>query len=207
MANVTPEWLDKNFYENMLRNQLWQSQLSNGANIANMGGRTALGLAIGTGLGNWLGYKFGNWQRARDDAKQYQIPPTAQTAINNLLGDEFDLGWKPQYQFKTPKEYLLEAVKYNPNWREVAYSDALPKYQAAMTGFLSPRPQTQQTIAPAVSEPPQPVPVNSPTATTPQQNYSWGYRPLTEGSLKPKPAMSISEAIDNVLPYYGLSRW
>ena len=56
------------FYKNMLLNQMWQQQLASGANIANAGWKTALGLAIGSGLGNWLGYKFGNYQT---DHKRY----------------------------------------------------------------------------------------------------------------------------------------
>lgn len=209
MAGVSQELLSDDLYRDMIRNQLWQNQLGSGLNIANAGWKTALGLALGTGLGNWLGYKFGNWQQARDDDFKYGLKnnPAAQAAVNNLLGGDVDLGWTPQYQFKTPQEYFLDAVKYNPNWRNAAYNNALPKYQSAMTGFLPPKPQPQPAIAPAVSTTPQPAIANPSTLTPTQQNFTWGYRPLTEGTMKPKPAMSIQGALDNVFPYYGLSRW
>ena len=208
MAGVSEELLSDDLYRYMLFNQSMQNSLGSGLNIANAGWKTALGLALGTGLGNWLGNKFWNFQKEQREKYKYGDNPAVQAAINNLFGD-VDLGWTPQYQFKTPKEYLLDAVKFNPNWRDTAYNNALPKYQAAMTGFLPPRAQTQpqQAIAPAVSPTPQLAPANPPTTPTPQQNYSWDYRPLTEGSLRPKPAMSISEAMDNVLPNYGLTGW
>ena len=207
MAGVSQELLSDDVYRSMLLNQLWQNQLGSGLNIANAGWKTALGLAAGTGLGYLLGDWFWNAQKAKRDEYLYGLKnnPAAQAAVNNLLGGDVDLSWTPQYQFKTPQEYFLDAVKYNPNWRNEAYNNALPKYQSAMTGFLPPKPQP--TAAPAVSTTPQPAIANPPTSTPTQQNFTWDYRPLTEGTMKPKPAMSISGALDNVFPYYGLSRW
>lgn len=125
MANVSSDLLSDDLYRNMLLNSIWQNQISSGANIANMGGKTALGLMIGMGLGNWLGNKFYNYQRAQDDKFQFGKNPAVKAAVQNLFGDA-DLGWKPpnQYQFKPAREYLLEGVAYNPNWRQAAIDKA-----------------------------------------------------------------------------------
>ena len=123
----------------------WQNQLANGANIANTGWQTALGLALGTGLGNWLGHQFGNWQRARDDKtagiNTDAARQAAKRAMNNLFGTEFDLGWKPQYQFPTAQELFANATTYNPNWRQ-NFNPATPN--ASNVASLNQTPATLQ---------------------------------------------------------------
>ncbi|MBR1646006.1 MAG: hypothetical protein IJ685_04420 [Selenomonadaceae bacterium] len=107
----------------------WQQQLASGANLAkNLSPQALLGLTIGTGLGNWLGNKLWNWQRARDDTLQYDTNPVAvnpaiNAAVQSTLGQQgdFDLGWKPQYQFPTANKLFNDAVTPNPqswNWRD-----------------------------------------------------------------------------------------
>ena len=132
MAGVSADLLNDDLYRNMLLNQLWQNQLSSGANIANMGGRMALGLAIGTGLGNWLGNKFWNYQQNRINSagKDPNAPNKPPAVVPSLISGNFDLGWTPPqnpYQFKTAQEYFSDAVKrYNPNWRQQVYDSFLP---------------------------------------------------------------------------------
>ena len=187
------------FYKNMLLNQIWQQQLASGANLANAGWKTALGLAIGSGLGNWLGYKFGNYQRNRDDARQYGMNnPAVRAAVNNFLGGEADLGWKPQYQFKTPREYFFEAVTYNPNTNQVqdAVNRALP-----VNNFLPPLQQ----------KPPPPTPEVRPTVNTPIQQQQGVMEPTQQATsianqnqwTFPTPTISeyISEAPNPYKPY------
>lgn len=128
MANVSSDLLSDDLYRNMLLNSIWQNQISSGANIANMGGKTALGLMIGMGLGNWLGNKFYNYQRAQDDKFQFGKHPAVKAAIQNLFGDA-DLGWKPPqnlYSFPTTQTERLAGIGYNPNWREAAINKAVP---------------------------------------------------------------------------------
>lgn len=207
MAGVSADLLSDDLYRDMIRNQLWQNQLGSGLNIANAGWKTALGLALGTGLGNWLGDNFWNAQKAKRDEYKYGLKnnPAAQAAVNNLLGGDVDLGWTPQYQFKTPQEYFLDAVKYNPNWRNAAYNNALPKYQSAMTGFLPPKPQpaiapvANTTLQPATANPstsPSDVvifdftdkssPTLSYTPLTSVQNPSWDWRNAHNKVLQPQ---------------------
>lgn len=191
MATTSAMLADPDFmemYKAMLANSRWQNQLGSGLNIANAGWKTALGLALGTGLGNWLGDKFWNAQKAKRDEYKYGLKnnPAEQAAVNNLLGGDVDLSWTPQYQFKTPQEYFLDAVKYNPNWQNAAYNNALPKYQSAMTGFLPPKPQP--TAAPVASTTSQPAIVNPSTLQndnivtfdfTGEPSSKWSYTPLT----------------------------
>lgn len=177
------------FYRNMLLNQIWQQQLASGANLANAGWKTALGLAIGSGLGNWLGYKFGNYQRNRDDARQYGMNnPTVRAAVNNVLGDEADLGWKPQYQFRTPKEYFFEAVTYNPNTNSIqnAVNRALP-----VNNFLPPLQQ----------KPPPPEYENLPTVAKPFQ------QPVVAGATQPATSNPYTFNVSPIVPKYNPNRW
>lgn len=104
----------------------WQQQLTNGANLAkNLNPSTLLGLTLGTGLGRWLGYKFGNWQQARDEAAAAGNPNTADLKpfLQSVLvhQPDYDLGWKPQYQFPTAQKLFNERVTPNPSswdWRQ-----------------------------------------------------------------------------------------
>ena len=132
----------------------WQQQLANGANLAkNLSTQALLGLTLGTGLGNWLGYKFGNWQRVRDETMQYGTNPdvnpvAVNAAVKNALfprGD-FDLGWKPQYQFPTAQKLFTDRVTPNPSswdWRQNFFMQKPP---------TTPTP-TSQTPQPEVDNP------------------------------------------------------
>lgn len=144
MAGITNALLlDDDFmelYKQMLANQRWQQQLASGANIANTGWKTALGLAIGSGLGNWLGYKFGNYQRANDDARQYGMNnPAVRAAVNNILGGEADLGWKPQYQLNRalPVNNFLPPLQQKPPPQAEVYVDK-PFQQPVVAGATQP---------------------------------------------------------------------
>ena len=203
MATISALLQDPDFmemYKQVLANSRWQNQLASGLGIANAGWKTALGLNIGTALGNWLGHKLYNYQRAKEEPPPPEPPP--QEKFPNVFGN-VDLGWTPPpYQFLTAEEYIKDAPQvYNQNWRQNMINRAMPipywrpNLNSATTAATAT--PTPQTLAP--------TPINAP-----QTNYSnalWGYRPLTEGSLKPRPAMSIQEAFDKVLPNYGLSRW
>ena len=147
----------------------WQQQLLNGANIANTGWQTALGLMIGSALGNRLGQIYGDQVQERNfladmtdkiigngysnvtydkNARRFsgvdangntvyfgrngQIIPQQSNqpvqAAQNLFGNEFDLGWKPQqnpYQFPTANETFANATRYNPNWRQNLFSNVV----------------------------------------------------------------------------------
>lgn len=180
------------FYKNMLLNQMWQQQLASGANIANTGWKTALGLAIGSGLGNWLGYKFGNYQRARDDARQYGMNnPAVRAAVNNVLGDEADLGWKPQYQFKTPREYFFEAVTYNPNTNQVqdAVNRAVP-----VNNFLPPLQQKPLPPTPEVED-------TRHIVNAPFQ------QPVTTGATQQATSNPYTFNVSPIVPKYNPNRW
>lgn len=206
MATTSTLLQDPDFmemYKQVLANSRWQNQLASGLGIANAGWKTALGLNIGTALGNWLGHKLYNYQRAKEDDlsnPSNSLPVTPQKAFPNVFGN-VDLGWTPPpYQFLTAEEYIKDAPQvYNQNWRQNMINRALPVHwrpnlnSATTAATAAPTPQT---LAPTTT-----------TTTTPQQNFTWGYRPLTEGSLKPKPAWNVQDAIYNVLPNYGLSRW
>ena len=110
-------------------NYQWLQQLGAGANIANTGWQTALGLMLGTGLGSWLGHQFWNWQQARDEKMQINPDTTkalANQAAQNLLGNnfngnDFNLGWRPpqDYRWPTAQEALWNGVGY-PNRRQAA---------------------------------------------------------------------------------------
>lgn len=181
MATTSAMLADPDFmelYKAVLANSRWQNQLASGLNIANAGWATGAGLAAGTGLGYLLGDWFWNAQKAKRDEYKYGLKdnPATQAAVNNLFGGDVDLGWTPQYQFKMPQEYFLDAVKYNPNWRNAAYNNALPKYQSAMTGFLPPKPQP--TAAPAISTTPQPA-----IANPVQNQFSFNPPPLYSNPL------------------------
>lgn len=130
MANVSSDLLSDDLYRNMLLNSIWQNQISSGANIANMGGKTALGLMIGMGLGNWLGNKFWNYQQNKINSasKTPSRNVAMATAVQNLFGD-VDLGWKPPqnlYPFPTTQTERLAGISYNPNWRQAAIDKAIP---------------------------------------------------------------------------------
>lgn len=196
-------------YRQMLAKQNWQNQLASGLGIANAGWKTALGLNLGTLLGGWLGHKFGNWQRMQNE--DYTNPPDARTpqgAYANLFNQsDFDLGWQPSPYWNSA-DYSWQASPqiYNQDWRQNMVNRALPipQWQPNLTQA------TTRHIAPVAQTPAQTTTSNTTTPRAnppPQNNFTWGYRPLTEGTLKSKPAMSIAEAMDNVLPYYGLSRW
>ena len=139
----------------------WQRILVSGANLAkNLNWQTLLGLTLGTGLGSWLGYKFGNWQRARDDNVQYGTNPdvnpvAVNAAVTNALfprGD-YDLDWKPQYQFPTAQKFFTDRVTPNPSsWNNLITQNT--RY-FPMTTSTPPQSTTQQTV-----------------------DYSWGNPPL-----------------------------
>ncbi|MBR3746755.1 MAG: hypothetical protein IKP64_07265 [Selenomonadaceae bacterium] len=139
-----------NLWDNPL--YAWQQQLASGANLAkNLSPQALLGLTLGTGLGSWLGYKFGNWQRARDDNVQYGTNPdvnpvAVNAAVTNALfprGD-YDLGWKPQYQFPTAQKFFTDRVTPNPSswndWRQNFFT------QRPTTSTPPPQSTTQQTV-------------------------------------------------------------
>ena len=136
----------------------WQQQLASGANLAkNLNPGTLLGLTIGTGLGNWLGNKFWNWQRARDDTLQYDTNPAAiHAAVQSTLGQQgdFDLGWKPQYQFPTANKLFNDRFTPNFDWRQNLRS---------------------QVMTPPATQTPQ-----NPSPTTPNL---WNNNPLNFGTL------------------------
>lgn len=136
MANVSSDLLSDDLYRNMLLNSIWQNQISSGANIANMGGKTALGLMIGAGLGNWLGNKFWNYQQNKinsaagntSNVRPDVHPDVVKAVAQNIFGNA-DLGWTPpnQYQFGTPQEYFANAVRrYTPNWQQQTANSILP---------------------------------------------------------------------------------
>ena len=105
----------------------WQQQLASGANLAkNLSPQALLGLALGTGLGNWLGYKFGNWQRVQDENMQHGKPDVNPVAVNAAVTNalfprgDYDLGWKPQYQFPTAQQRLNDYFRPNPStWQNL----------------------------------------------------------------------------------------
>ncbi|MBR0060039.1 MAG: hypothetical protein IJP68_01020 [Selenomonadaceae bacterium] len=132
----------------------WQQQLASGANLAkNLNWQTLLGLTLGTGIGHWLGDKFYNWQREGDDAHQYGKPNPV--AINAAIRDyllpqgEFDLGWKPQYQFPTANKLFTDAVTPKPSsfdWRQNLRRQQ-PFFQMTPTPTAPAAPTTPSTTA------------------------------------------------------------
>ena len=111
----------------------WQQQLATGANLAkNLNPGALLGLVIGTGMGNWLGNKLWNWQELRK--QQLKNPPdpvevnpvAVNAAVQSTLGKQgdFDLGWKPQYQFPTANKLFNDRFTPNWNWQQNLRSQA-----------------------------------------------------------------------------------
>ena len=148
-------------YRQMLAKQNWQNQLASGLGIANAGWKTALGLNLGTALGAWLGHKFGNYQRTKNE--DYTNPPdtrTPQEAYANLFNQgDFDLGWQPS-PYWNPADYSWQASPqiYNQDWRQNMGKRALPipYWQPDLT------PTTASNIKPVAQAPAQ--------TTTPQAN-------------------------------------
>ena len=148
----------------------WQQQLANGANLAkNLSTQALLGLTLGTGLGNWLGYKFGNWQRARDENMQYGTNPdvnpvAVNAAVANALfpqGD-FDLGWKPR--FPTAQKLFTDRVTPNPS----TWQNLIPQN----TRYFPMTPTT-----------PTPPPQSTAITPSPITKNPWNNNPLNVGTL------------------------
>lgn len=162
----------------------WQQQLVSGANLAkNLNPQALLGLVLGTGLGNWLGNKFYNWQRSHDDNLQHgtnpEVNPTAvNTAVANALfprGSEFDLGWKPR--FPTAQKLFNDRVTPNPS----TWQNLIPPN----TQYF---PMTQTTATPTPTIPTPAIPKVPTTPPIPQKfsppnslTGNWGTAPFNGG--------------------------
>lgn len=176
----------------------WQQQLASGANLAkNLNWQTLLGLTLGTGIGHWLGDKFYNWWELQK--QKNKNPPEVNSAAQNAairdyllpLG-EFDLGWKPQYQFPTAKGALDEYFeRQRRNVTTPWQQSYLKNFSLTQSPTATPPvPATPTTTIPA---PPQtPIPQVSPTVTqalyNPKQIYdAWRYNHLNNQPTVGKP--------------------
>lgn len=158
LALSDPDFME--MYKQVLANSRWQNQLASGLGIANAGWKTGLGLNLGTLIGRWLGYKFGNYQRAKDDERQYGSNTPQGAAIQKMLGDA-DLGWQPSPYWNSA-DYSWQASPqiYNQDWRQNMVNRALP------IPYWQPNlaPTTTGNIAPVAQAP------TTSTVATPQAN-------------------------------------